>query len=63
MPSATERILLPANAPGTERSLLVHRFGRAGARPKVYIQAALHAVTRSRACWWRSTCCWAWSGP
>ncbi len=43
MPSATERILLPANAPGTERSLLVHRFGRAGARPKVYIQAALHA--------------------
>jgi uncharacterized protein len=29
--------------PGTQRSLVVHRFGTAGARPKVYLQAALHA--------------------
>lgn len=28
---------------GTRRSLTVHRFGTPGARPKVYIQAALHA--------------------
>lgn len=39
----TTRIDLPAAAPGTARHLLVHRFGRAGARPKAYLQAALHA--------------------
>jgi len=29
--------------PGTGRSVVVHRFGRAGARPKAYLQAAIHA--------------------
>ncbi len=43
MPTTTERIPLPSPAPGTERSLLAHRYGRPGARPKVYVQAALHA--------------------
>jgi predicted deacylase len=39
----TMRISLPAAAPGTERHLVVQRFGAAGARPKAYLQAALHA--------------------
>ena len=38
-----DRIALPSPAPGTERHLVVHRFGAAGARPKVWLQAALHA--------------------
>jgi predicted deacylase len=29
--------------PGTSRGIAVHRFGKAGARPKVYLQAAIHA--------------------
>ena len=29
--------------PGTGRSLVYHRFGRSGARPKAYLQAAIHA--------------------
>ena len=28
---------------GTARSLVVHRYGAAGARPKAYLQASLHA--------------------
>ncbi|WP_119677587.1 succinylglutamate desuccinylase/aspartoacylase family protein [Indioceanicola profundi] len=36
-------IPLPHGRPGTQRSLRVHRFGTAGAAPKVYIQAGLHA--------------------
>jgi uncharacterized protein len=43
MPMSTERLHLPSPAPGTERHLRVHRFGRPGARPKAYVQAALHA--------------------
>jgi hypothetical protein len=39
----TTRIDLPAATPGTRRHLLAHRFGRPGARPKAYLQAALHA--------------------
>lgn len=39
----TEIIDLPGTAPGTRQSLRVLRFGAAGARPKVYVQAALHA--------------------
>ncbi|MCW5732190.1 MAG: succinylglutamate desuccinylase/aspartoacylase family protein [Alphaproteobacteria bacterium] len=38
-----ERIALMSNSPGTERYLTVYRYGRAGARPKVYMQAAIHA--------------------
>ena len=43
MPHLKSRILLPAMAPGTGRSIAWHRFGRAGARPKAYLQAAIHA--------------------
>jgi len=37
---------LPLGSPslGTERVLTVHRFGSAGARPKAYLQAGLHAA-------------------
>jgi uncharacterized protein len=38
-----QTITLPAMSPGTQRSLKLHRFGVAGARPKAYLQAALHA--------------------
>ena len=38
-----ETIALPAMSPGTQRTLKVHRFGTPGARPKAYLQAALHA--------------------
>jgi uncharacterized protein len=43
MPYRKSRIDLPAMSPGSARSLVVHRFGRAGARPKAYLQAAIHA--------------------
>lgn len=34
---------LPIDAIGTHRKLVTFRYGKAGARPKVYMQAALHA--------------------
>ena len=37
------RIPLKATSPGTSRALVVHRYGTAGARPKAYLQASLHA--------------------
>jgi len=43
MTRTSERIPLGAERPGTERSLLVHRYGDPEARPKAYLQAALHA--------------------
>lgn len=43
MPRQTERLALASPTPGVARHLTVHRYGRPGARPKVYIQAALHA--------------------
>lgn len=46
MPSVimkTEQIALSPLAPGADLSLTVHRFGEPGARPRVYVQAALHA--------------------
>ena len=43
MPHSKNRILLPSMAPGTGRSITWHRFGRPGARPKAYLQAAIHA--------------------
>ena len=43
MPTSTSLVKLPSPAPGTERTLLVHRYGAPGARPKAYVQAALHA--------------------
>ncbi len=43
MPHSKRRIALPAMTPGTGRGIVFHRFGRAGARPKAYFQAAIHA--------------------
>lgn len=43
MPHSKRRIALPSMTPGTGRSITFHRFGRAGARPKAYLQAAIHA--------------------
>ncbi|BBK36892.1 succinylglutamate desuccinylase [Allostella sp. ATCC 35155] len=43
MPSRATRVPLLSNSPGTERFLTVYRFGKAGARPKAYLQAAIHA--------------------
>ncbi len=43
MPHIKSRIALPSMTPGTGRSIAWHRFGRAGARPKAYLQAAIHA--------------------
>lgn len=39
----TEQIALSPLASGTSLSLTVHRFGQEGARPRVYVQASLHA--------------------
>jgi len=43
MPHSKRNILLPSMTPGSSRSVAVHRFGKAGARPKAYLQAAVHA--------------------
>jgi predicted deacylase len=43
MTRMSERIPLGADRPGTQRTLLVHRYGDPDARPKAYLQAALHA--------------------
>ncbi len=37
------RIELPSMTPGSSRHIVVHRFGTRGARPKIYLQAAIHA--------------------
>jgi predicted deacylase len=42
IPSLT-RIALPSPAPGTQRHILVRRYGEPGARPKAYLQASMHA--------------------
>lgn len=43
MPRIVERVPLMSMTPGTSRVLTVFRYGRAGARPKAYLQAAIHA--------------------
>lgn len=44
MPSkTTSRIPLTHSDIGTRRNIVVHRYGEAGARPKAYLQASLHA--------------------
>ncbi len=43
LPHSVETHPLPSERIGTSRSLTVHRFGTPGTRPKVYIQAGLHA--------------------
>ena len=43
MAKRIERISLGSTSPGTERYLLVHHYGKPGARPKAYLQASIHA--------------------
>lgn len=43
MARTAQVIELPSVSPGTRRELILRRWGREGARPKVYVQAALHA--------------------
>jgi predicted deacylase len=43
MAKRIERISLGSTSPGTERYLLAHHYGKAGARPKAYLQASIHA--------------------
>lgn len=43
MPHTRKTIVLPSMTPGTSRRIAVHRFGKPGARPKAYLQAAIHA--------------------
>lgn len=37
------KIPLPSMSPGTQRSITAWRFGKAGARPKAYLQSSVHA--------------------
>ncbi len=39
----TEVLPIGGTAPGTAQTLTVRRFGKLGARPKIYVQAGLHA--------------------
>lgn len=39
----TDEIELPGGFAGTRHHITVHRFGRLGARPRIYLQGALHA--------------------
>ena len=43
MTRRSDRLPLLTASPGSARHLTLHRFGQEGARPKVYLQAALHA--------------------
>ncbi|MCF8208833.1 MAG: succinylglutamate desuccinylase/aspartoacylase family protein [Rhodoferax sp.] len=43
MPAKINTIALPSMTPGSHRQVQWLRFGKAGARPKVYLQAAIHA--------------------
>lgn len=43
MPHSKRKITLPSMSPGSARSLTWFRFGKAGARPKAYLQASIHA--------------------
>jgi predicted deacylase len=40
---SVDHIEIAAPSPGTRQEIVVHRFGTAGARPKAYVQAAIHA--------------------
>ncbi|GEO81483.1 succinylglutamate desuccinylase/aspartoacylase domain-containing protein [Pararhodospirillum oryzae] len=40
---ATTLVPLPCASPGTRRTLVVHRWGVPGGRPRIYLQAGLHA--------------------
>lgn len=43
MSKTVESVALLSSSPGARHQLKVHRYGTPGARPKAYIQAALHA--------------------
>lgn len=43
MTRSTSYVPLPSPSPGTNRSLMVLRYGDTEARPKVYVQTSLHA--------------------
>ncbi|MBI1774280.1 MAG: succinylglutamate desuccinylase/aspartoacylase family protein [Proteobacteria bacterium] len=43
MPRSVAKVSLVSMTPGTSRRLTVFRWGRPGARPKAYLQAAIHA--------------------
>lgn len=43
MPKTVDSLALPLSPPGVSTALTVHRYGRPGARPKVYVQGGLHA--------------------
>ncbi len=43
MAQSIETLTFPGDSPGSEYSVPVYRFGTPGARPKAYLQAALHA--------------------
>lgn len=43
MAHTRKQITLPSMTPGTSRGIVVHRFGKIGARPKAYFQASIHA--------------------
>lgn len=43
MPARVNRIELPSMTPGAHKEIRWLRFGRSGAQPKVYLQAAIHA--------------------
>lgn len=43
MPTTPQPIALPSMTPGSARQITTFRFGKPGARPKVYMQAAIHA--------------------
>lgn len=43
MPTLPKMLTLPAHNLGTEHSLPIYRYGTPGARPRVYLQAGLHA--------------------
>jgi predicted deacylase len=43
MPAKINAIKLPSMTPGSHKQIQWLRFGKAGARPKVYLQAAIHA--------------------
>jgi predicted deacylase len=43
MAHTIEKLALMQSSPGAERYVKVHRFGERGARPLLYVQAALHA--------------------
>lgn len=43
MPTEPQHITLPQHSLGTDQALKVYRYGATGSRPKVYIQAGIHA--------------------